>query len=133
MVFLVLNRKSEHHHWILHIRISLRTNYQLKQFWFFGPSLPKNCIQKRKKSEDHHWLLHIWIRLRTKFQLKEAFLVFWTKFPRKGYFRLETERSHLRVSLSSFHTGADRHNGILMSLLILVAETKKVFSKLHWK
>ena len=29
-VFSVWNRKSEHHHWILHIRISLGTKFQLK-------------------------------------------------------------------------------------------------------
>ena len=30
MVFLVENEKSEHYHWILHIRIRLATKFQLK-------------------------------------------------------------------------------------------------------
>ena len=31
----------------------------------------------------------------TQFQLKLAILIFWTKFTQKGYFTLETEKSHL--------------------------------------
>ena len=44
-------RKSEHHHWILHIRINLDTKFHFKQYWILGPNLPQKGIsrQKRKK------------------------------------------------------------------------------------
>ena len=68
---------------------------------FFGPSLPKKGIssQKRKKgkSEHQHWILDIRISLGTKFQLNLTILIFLTKFAKKGYFRSETETSHLCV------------------------------------
>ena len=78
-------------------------NFSLKwQFWFFNPSL-------------------------THFSLK----LFLTKFDRKGYFRSKTEKSHLCRHLSMvityyiklYRTGTDRHNGILKSLLLVIAET----------
>ena len=42
---LVKNAKCKHHHWILHIQISLSTKFQLKQaIYCFGPNLTKNSI-----------------------------------------------------------------------------------------
>ena len=41
-VFAIKERKSEHHHRILHIWISLSIKFQLKlTTWVFGPNLPK--------------------------------------------------------------------------------------------
>ena len=54
----------------------------------------------------------------TKFQPKLVILIFWAQFAQKGYFQSESEKSHLR-------TMAKRHNDILMSLLLLVADTIK--------
>ena len=60
------------------------------------------------------------------------FIVFWTNLPEKGYFQPRTEKSHLCarpwslltiLNFKLFHTIADRHNIILMSLLLLVSET----------
>ena len=48
----VENGKSEQHHWILHIRISLGTKFQPKlKTFIFGPNLPKQGISgwKQKK------------------------------------------------------------------------------------
>ena len=43
-------KKSEHHHWILDIRINLGTNFSLnQQFWFLGPNLPKSVFSIKKK------------------------------------------------------------------------------------
>ena len=43
--FPVKNRKNKHHQWILHIRVSVGTKFQLKLiiliFFFFGPNLVK--------------------------------------------------------------------------------------------
>ena len=72
-MFLVWKRKSEHHHWILHIQISLNIMFQLKLtiFIFWTKFVQKGCfLLKNRKSEHHHWFLHIWISLDTKFQLK---------------------------------------------------------------
>ena len=59
-----------------------------------------------------------------------AILNLMTKFAQKSYFRSKTEKLDFRVrpcSLLNYiklsRTGADRHNGVLMSLLLLVAET----------
>ena len=48
-VFLVSNRKSEHHHWILHIRISVGTKFQLKltSLIFWTKFLPKGYFQSK--------------------------------------------------------------------------------------
>ena len=89
-VFLVKNRKSEHHHWILLIQISLGTKFQLKlTISIFCTKFAQKGIssRKQKKSEHHHGILHIWISLGTKFQLKLIILSFWTKF-----FQLKTEQ-----------------------------------------
>ena len=99
--------------------------------------------------------MHIQISLGTKFQLKLTILLFWTKFAQKGCFRSKTkkvntiielcifelakvpkknfrsktEKLHLRVSPWSLLTilsfSARGPIGILMSLLLLVTETKE--------
>ena len=44
----IKNRKSEHHLWTLHIRISPGIKFHLKLvIWFFGPNLPKKGISRR--------------------------------------------------------------------------------------
>ena len=55
-------QKSEQHHWILHIRISLGTKFYFDQFWILELNLP---------SEHHHWILHIWISVGTKFHFNK--------------------------------------------------------------
>ena len=51
-------KKSEHHQWILHTRISQGTKFYFKQFWFFGTNLTKKGISGRKrKSQHHYWIL----------------------------------------------------------------------------
>ena len=67
-VFLVKNRKSEHHHWIPLIQISLGTKFQLKlTILIFWPDLPKKGFSglKQKKWTPHifYIILHIQISL----------------------------------------------------------------------
>ena len=114
----------------MHIRISLDTEFQLKidNFDFLDQFCSNRVFpieNKKRKSEHDHWILHNWTSLGTKIQLKLTFLIFWTKFARKRYLRYETEKSHFCVRpwsllnyIKRFRTGADRHNGILMSLLL---------------
>ena len=53
----VKNRKSEHHHWILLIRISLGIKFSLNwQFWFFEPNLPTKW--NYNTSRKNIWKVH---------------------------------------------------------------------------
>ena len=95
-----INRKSEHHHWILRIPINLCANLQLKLtiIIFITKFGQKGYFQsKREKVNNNHWILLIQISLDTKFQLKLTVLIFLTKFAQKGYFPSKTEKSHLYV------------------------------------
>ena len=77
----------------------------------------------------------------TTSQLKLTILIFiWENFPKKGISGQKRKSRtcacvHCRYYIKLFRTGADRHNGILMSLLLLVAETIKqqVFSFSPWR
>ena len=62
--------KREHHHWILHVRISYVLNFSVNwQFWLVGPNLPKRVFHlKNRKIEYHHRILGIRIKLGTNFQ-----------------------------------------------------------------
>ena len=107
-MFTVKNRKSEQHHWVLHIRISLSNKFYLKLIiLIFGTKFAQyGWFQyKTEKNEQRHWILHIWISLGTIFHLKLTILISWTKFAQKGC-----------------RMGAERHV-ILMPLL--VTETTK--------
>ena len=46
-------------------------------------------------------LLHILIILGTKYQLNLKILIFWTKFAKRGYFQLKTEKENILSSLNS--------------------------------
>ena len=84
MIFLVLNRKSEHHYLIL--QLVEVPNFSLnRQIRFFRSNLPE--IRKMRAS----MVVTYYIKL--------------------------------------FRTGANRHNGILMSLVHLVAEVKRSSTK----
>ena len=87
MIFLVLNRKSEHHYLIL--QLVEVPNFSLnRQIRFFRSNLPE-------------------IR---KIALLRASMV-------------------VTYYIKLFRTGANRHNGILMSLVHLVAEVKRSSTK----
>ena len=43
-------KNNEHHHWILHIRISVGTSLSW-QFWFFWSNLVKKGISRRKRKK----------------------------------------------------------------------------------
>ena len=94
-VFSVKNGKSEHHCWILLIRISLGTKFQLKLtiliFWTNITQKGYFRSKKEKKGEQHHWILHIRLSLGIKFPLKLPTLIFRTKFTPKRYFQLKTK------------------------------------------
>ena len=87
-------RKNEHHHWILHIRISL--GIHISQ-WTNDHNFSDKIYSKRvfpvknRKSEHHHWIQHIRISLGTKFQFKLTILMFSTKFSLKRYLRSKKE------------------------------------------
>ena len=81
------SRKNEHHHWILYIRISLSTKFQLKLtvLLFLDQICPKKVFpSQNRKSEHHNWILHVRISRGTKFQLKLAILIFGTYLLKKS-------------------------------------------------
>ena len=65
--FLLLNKESRCHHWVLHARVSLAMKFQLKlailTFWtkFFQKKI---FLVKNRKSEYQHCILHIWMSTR---------------------------------------------------------------------
>ena len=81
-------RKKWASHWILHIWISLSTEYLLKPaiLIFCFKFVSKKMFPIKNKKEHHHQVLDIWISLGTNFQLKLTILSFWTKFAKKEYF-----------------------------------------------
>ena len=88
-IFMVKNRKSEHHHWIPHIQISLLVpNFCFNwQFWFFWPDLSKKSFSrlKQKKWTQHifYIILQIQINLVRNFSLNWQFWFFGTNLPPK--------------------------------------------------
>ena len=101
-VFPVKNKKSEHHHWILHVRISLGTKVQLKliildQIWGKRAFPVVN-----KKSEQHHRIQHIRITLRIKCHLKLTNLTFSTKFTQREHFQSQTKKVNTTIKFWIF-------------------------------
>ena len=98
------NGKSEQHHWILHIQISLDTKVQLKLtilFFFLDQIWPKIVFPvENRNSELHYWILQIPIvpiSLHTKFQLKKTIQIFWIKFAQKRYFWSKTKKVNITI------------------------------------
>ena len=91
-IFMVKNRKSEHHHWIPFVQISLSTKFQLKlttwQLLFFWPDLPKKGFSglKQKKWRPHifYIILHIHISLVQNFSSNWQFWCFGPNLTKKG-------------------------------------------------
>ena len=74
--------------------------------------------------------MNIRVSLGTKFHLKLTILIFYTNFAQKGYFLVKNGkivflRAPMVVTyyIELFRTWTERRNGILMSILLLVAET----------
>ena len=104
-VFPVEKRKSEHHHWILYVRISPGAKFQLKLTILI---IWTKFTQKgyfRLKLEKMNITIELCIfepSLGTKFQLKLAILIFWTKFTQKCYFRSKLEKINITIEFCLF-------------------------------
>ena len=98
-------RKSEHHHWILYVRISPGAKFQLKLTILI---IWTKFTQKgyfRLKLEKMNITIELCIfepSLGTKFQLKLAILIFWTKFTQKCYFRSKLEKINITIEFCLF-------------------------------
>ena len=78
-IFMVKNRKSEHHHWNPLLQINLGTKFQLKL------SILNFCWSKTGKMNTTYFLNSACSNYSSaKFQLKLTIFIFWTKFPQKG-------------------------------------------------
>ena len=92
----VRKQKSEHHHWIPHIQISLGTKFQFNwQIWFFWPDLPKKSFsglkQKKLTPLIFHIILHIQIGLVRNFSSTNNFDFLYQICPER-YFQWKTEK-----------------------------------------
>ena len=116
-MFPIQNRKSEHHHWILHIWINLGTKIHPKQTILISRNkfVQKRCSKEMNAIIKFYIFELVWI---TNFSLNWQFWFFGPNLPKfvNGKIALVHE--------SMLCTGADRHNSILMSLLLIVSETK---------
>ena len=79
-----------------------------------------------------NWIFEL-ISLGTKFQLTLTVLIFFVQiFPKRVFLFENGKIALVRASMvvtyyiKLFRTGADRYKGILMSLLLLVAETTTI-------
>ena len=103
---MVKNRKSEHCYCILHIGISLSTNFQLKMktFDFLDQIYLKRMFLVENGKVN---VLNIWISLGTEFHLKLTSLMFWIKSSQKGISCLKQKSEHhhwilhIRISLGT--------------------------------
>ena len=87
-----------------------------------------NFRPKTKKSEYKHWFYIFKLVLVPNFNLNWQFWFFWPNLPKKGISSRKWKITIARVSIvvtyiKPFHTGANRHNGNLISPHFLVGET----------
>ena len=92
MVFAEENRNNEHRHWILHIRISPSTKYQLKLIiWDFLPKFTQKG-HFRSKTEKGNTTIEFYILKLVKvpnFSLNWQFYIFGPNLPQKGVYGLK--------------------------------------------
>ena len=125
----VENRKCED--WILHIRISLSTKFQLNLIIFIFLICPKRLFPiKHGKGEHLHRILHIQISLSTKFKFKLTILIFWTKFAKKGYFQSKMEKVNIAIESCMFKLVLG--NKFYLKLTILIFSTKFTQKEYFW-
>ena len=129
------NHKTEHHHWILHIRIHKVSNLSFTwQFCFLNQICPKRVFTvENGKIEHHHWMLHTRVSLGTKFHFNQTILILMPNLPKNGISKRKqkTDRHywilHIQISLS---------NKFQVKLVILIFRPnflKKGISGWKWK
>ena len=115
--------KSEYHHWILHIWIRLGPKFQLKLtiLTFWTKFVQKEYFQSKTNKMNTTIELCIFELIYNHFQ---NFETIWrlTKFS-FHYNWNDAQLLLINMVYTGFLTGTDQDNGILMSLLLLVAET----------
>ena len=94
--------KNEHHYSILHVWISLSTNFWLKlTIAIFWTKFAKKGSSFQSK-QTHHWILHIRISLCIKFHFKQTTLSFWTRFAQERYLWSKTEKLNIIIEFCLF-------------------------------
>ena len=82
--------KNEHHHRILHIQISLGTNFQLKITIFSISKKSISSLKQVKWTPPLNSVYSNWSLNQTLFWINH--LNFWTKYAQKGFFGLKQKR-----------------------------------------
>ena len=118
------------------MKLIVGTKFQLKRtrLIFWTKLAQEGCFRsKTEKSEQCLCIQHIRISRGPKFQLKLTILTFFYQICPKSEFSFKNGKNALvRASMFVTHyiklirTRADRHNGILTSLLLLVVEGKSI-------
>ena len=129
-----LNTKSKYHHCILHIRISLGNKLQVKlRILIFWTKLVQKGEFQSEANKVNIIIVFcifelVWV---PNFGLNRKFWHFGPNLPKKvfpiGNGKIALVRTSMVVTyyIKPFRTGADKHKGILMSLLLLVAKPTK--------
>ena len=125
------NRKSEHHHWIPHIKI-LVPNFSFKwQFWFFWPDLPKKGFsglkQKKRTPLIFYIILHIKFSLVQNFSSNWQFWFFRPNLPKKVFPVKNWKRDHHHWILHIQISLGARFQVKLTILIFLTRFTQKGF------
>ena len=133
--------KSEHHYWILDIQIIQGMKFQLKLtiLIFWNKFAQKGYFQSKKWKKWASPLNSVYSKYYSyqisastdNFDILDQ--IFQKRiFPvRKGKIALVRASLVVTYYIKYFRTGNDRHNGILMSLLLLLADTLKALEKKH--
>ena len=94
-IFMVKNRKIEHHHWILLIQISLGTKFQLKLtiLIFWTKFAQKGYFQSKTEKVNSTTEFCIFkLVLVPNFSLNWQFWFFWPDLPKKGFSGLKQKK-----------------------------------------
>ena len=78
-------KNNENHYWVLYIRISLGSMFQLQQFWYGTNFLKKDTFNwKQKKMNTTNVLFILELAKVPNFSLNWQFWFFWPNLPKMG-------------------------------------------------
>ena len=130
-------KKNEHRHWILHIRISLSTNFQLKRtsviFWTKFTKKGNYFQSKRNKIDTtiESWIFELVFA--SNAALNKQFWIFWTNLPKKDIYGQNRKMKHHHwIPLIQISLGT-KFQLELTILIFLTRFTQKGFSGLKQK
>ena len=105
-------------------KLVLVPNFTLNSFDFWDQTFPKRVfLVQNRKSSHHNLIMYIRLRLGSKFQSKLTILIFGLNFAKIGIPKNCTFACVIIYYIKLMRKVANRHDNILVSVLLLVAET----------